>query len=171
MLERIRDKGCSIITNFTAGMGGDLVIGQDDPFAFGPDTDLISAAERLVHVDALRPEICTLDCGSYNASADDVVYISTPTQIRQGAERIRSLGVKPELELFELGHVRHAVEMIQAGAFDPPVMIQFCLGVPYAAPAPTEALLAMRALLADTPDVIWSPSAWGRCRCRWWPRR
>ena len=156
VLSRIRDKGCSIIVNFTAGMGGDLVIGRDDPFAFGPDSDLISQAERLVHVEALRPEICTLDCGSYNASADDVVYISTPTQIRQGAERIRTLGVKPELELFDLGHVRHAVEMMRSGAFEPPVMLQFCLGVPYAAPATTESLLAMISLLPTSPNLIWS---------------
>lgn len=156
VLSRIRDKGCSIIVNFTAGMGGDLVIGQDDPYAFGVNSDLISQAERLVHVEALLPEICTLDCGSYNASADDVVYISTPTQIRQGAARIRAVGVKPELELFDLGHVRHAVEMIAAGAFEPPVMVQFCLGVPYAAPATTEALIAMRSLLPSSPEVIWS---------------
>ncbi|WP_439817718.1 3-keto-5-aminohexanoate cleavage protein [Zavarzinia sp. CC-PAN008] len=156
VVERVRARNRSIILNLTGGMGGDLDVGAGaDPFAFGPETDLVNATERLVHVQALRPDICTLDCGSYNASAGSLVYISTSDQIRQGAAHIRSLGVRPELELFDLGQVRFVLEMMDQGHFDAPTMIQFCLGVPYGAPADTVGMKAMADMVRGH-DVIWS---------------
>ncbi len=155
VIERVRASGVDVIINLTAGMGGDLVIGSDDPFAFGPDSDLVSQTTRLEHVAALRPEICTLDCGSYNVGPGSTVYVSTSDMIEQGARDIRALGVKPELEVFELGHVHHAQQLAASNAFDEPVMVQLCLGVPGAAPATPEALMAMKSLLPSA-GVIWS---------------
>jgi 3-dehydrocarnitine:acetyl-CoA trimethylamine transferase len=156
VLDRIRELDLPIVINLTAGMGGDLVIGAQDPMQFGPETDLVSAMDRLAHVKELLPEICTLDCGSYNVGRGNTVYISTAEQIRLAAERIRLLGVKPELEVFEMGHLRQVVELAQAGAFEGPVMVQLCLGIPYAAPATTTAMFALQAMLPRAPEFVWS---------------
>lgn len=155
VVERIRSSEVDVIINLTAGMGGDLIIGDDDPFAFGAESDLVSQKVRLAHVEALRPEICTLDCGSYNVGKGNLVYISTNEMITEGAALIRQLGVKPELELFELGHAAFARNLALNDAFNDPVMVQLCLGVPGAAPATPECLLAMKSLLPER-EVVWS---------------
>lgn len=156
VLERVRAENREVIVNMTAGMGGDLVIGADeDPLSFGPGTNLVGQTERLVHVEALRPDICTLDCGSFNMGGGDLVYISTADQIRHGAKRIREFGVRPELEVFDLGHLGFVLELMEEGAFEGVPLIQFCLGVPYGAPAEPGALKAMADMVRGR-DVIWS---------------
>ena len=64
-----------MVLNLTAGMGGDLGLGPGEtPMAFNQElTDLVGPMERIIHIDALRPEICTLDCGSMNFGEDFVV--------------------------------------------------------------------------------------------------
>jgi uncharacterized protein (DUF849 family) len=156
VLDRIRQFGVDIIVNLTAGMGGDIVFGAQNPLDLGPETDLVGALERLAHVEELLPEICTLDCGSYNVGRENLVYISTSAQITTAAARLKVLGVKPELEIFELGHLRFVLELIRADAFVPPVLIQLCLGVPFSAPATTEAMLAMKSMLPSAPAIVWS---------------
>ncbi|WP_179381722.1 BKACE family enzyme [Jannaschia marina] len=165
VVERIRDQNKQVIINLTAGMGGDAVFGTDDPLPLLEGTDLVGPSIRLSHVDKLRPEICTLDCGSYNVGNSNLVYISTSEYIRLGAEDIRRLGVRPELEVFDLGHLRYALKLLQDGVFHAPAMIQFCLGVPYGAPADTTAMKAMADMVRDH-DVIWSAFGVGRDQLR-----
>ena len=96
--------------NLTAGMGGDLVLGgADAPLPLDADgTDLVGAEERLAHVAELRPEICTLDCGSMNfAAGGDYVMINTPGMLRAMAAHVQALGVRPELEVFDFGPPGH----------------------------------------------------------------
>jgi len=155
VIDRVRAKNTEVIINTTGGMGGDLVIGADDPFAFGAESDLVSQKTRLVHVDALRPDISTLDCGSYNVGEGNLVYISTSEQVREGARLIREMDVKPELEVFDLGHLDFVIKLIREGAFDGPAMIQFCLGVNFGAPATPGAMKAMADAVQGL-DVIWS---------------
>ena len=155
VIERVRDRNKDIIINTTAGMGGDLIFGAEAPLPPQPGSDLVSQKERLAHVEALRPDICTLDCGSYNVGEGSLVYISTSDQIREGAALIRGLGVKPELEIFDLGHLDFVCKLIREGAFDGPVMLQFCLGVAFGAPA-TPAAMKIMADTVQGLDVIWS---------------
>ncbi|RVT69638.1 3-keto-5-aminohexanoate cleavage protein [Rhizobium sp. BT03] len=162
VIELVREKNNDIIINTTAGMGGDLTFGADDPYAFvAKESDLVSQKERLVHVEALRPDICTLDCGSYNVGSGNLVYISTSEQIRQGAEMIRAFGVKPELEVFDLGHMQLAMDLLEKGYFDGSAMVQFCLGVNYGAPATTTSMKAF-VDMAQGKDVVWSAFGVGR---------
>jgi len=147
VVERIRDAGVDVIVNLTAGMGGDLQVRDDDPGTPGPATDLVGARDRLVHVDALRPEICTLDCGSLNFGDGDMAYVSTAEMLRIGAAHIQALGVKPELECFDTGHVRLANQLVAEGLVDPPPLYQLCMGIPYGAPAEPRVLQAMVDLL------------------------
>lgn len=141
------------------------MFGSDDPLPLQEGTDLIGPSARLSHIKKLRPDICTLDCGSYNAGDGNLVYISTSDYIRGGAEQIRRLGVRPELEVFDLGHLRYSLKLLQNGIFDAPAMIQFCLGVPYGAPADTAAMKTMADMVRDY-DVIWSAFGVGREQLR-----
>lgn len=147
VVRRIRDSGVDVIVNLTAGMGGDLQVRDDDPATPGPATDLVGARERLVHVAELRPEMCTLDCGSLNFGDGDMAYVSTAEMLRIGAARIKQLGVKPELECFDTGHVWLANQLVAEGLVEPPPLYQLCMGIPYGAPAEPRVLQAMVDLL------------------------
>ena len=143
VVARIRDSGVDIIVNLTAGMGGDLEIGAGEtPLAFGPATDLVGPLARLVHVEELLPDICTLDCGTLNFGDGDTIYVSTPAALRAGARRITELGVKAELEIFDTGHLWFANQMIKEGLLHNP-LFQLCLGIPWGAPADTTTMKAM----------------------------
>lgn len=143
VVERIRDSGTDVIINLTAGMGGDLEIGPgESPTRFGPGSDLVGPMERLKHIEALRPEICTLDCGTLNFGDGDFIYVSTPAQLRAGAQRISELGVKAELEIFDTGHLWFAKQMLKEGLLKEP-LFQLCLGIPWGAPADTATMKAM----------------------------
>ena len=153
VVERIRSADADVIINLTAGMGGDLCIGAgEQPLAFGNETDLVGPIERLVHVEELLPEICTLDCGSYNFGEGSLVYISTPDMLRAGAKRIKALGIKPELEVFDSGQLWFVNQMVSEGLLDEPPLIQVCLGIPWAAPADTSTLKMMVEHLPDSAN-------------------
>jgi len=160
VMERIRESDVDIIVNLTAGMGGDLEIGPGEtPLEFGAGTDLIGPLERLAHVEALLPEICTLDCGTLNFGDGNSIYVSTPAQLRAGAKRITELGVKAELEIFDTGHLWFAKQMIKEGLLDDP-LFQLCLGIPWGAPADTA---TMKAMVDKLPaGVTWAGFGIGR---------
>jgi len=159
-VELIRDSGVDVIINLTAGMGGDFELGDGDPKMAGPNTDLVGPLERLAHVEALLPEICTLDCGTLNFGDGNMIYISTPDYLRAGARRIQELGVKPELEIFDTGHLWFAKQMLAEGLLDAPPMFQFCLGIPWGAPADT---VSMKAMADNLPaGAIWAGFGIGR---------
>ncbi|MFW5419532.1 3-keto-5-aminohexanoate cleavage protein [Nocardiopsis sp. CNT-189] len=165
VVERIKETGTDIVINLTAGMGGDLEIGTDDPFAFGAGTDLVSGLDRLPHVEELLPDICTLDCGSLNFGDGSGVYISTPDMLRAGAKRIQELGVRPELEIFDTGHLWFAKQMHAEGLIDDPSMFQLCTGIPYGAPADPGVLQSMVRLLPAGAE--WASFAIGRMQMPW----
>lgn len=146
VVDRVRSSGVDVVLNLTAGMGGDLVFGAVEaplpPNAAG--TDMAGATERLAHVRQLLPEICTLDCGSMNfAAGGDYVMVNTPDTLRAMAKQVQALGVKPELEVFDTGHLVMVKDMLRDGLLDDPVLIQLCMGIPYGAPDDPLTLLAM----------------------------
>ena len=146
VVERVRAADVDVVINLTAGMGGDLVLGgADAPLPADPGgTDLVGATERLAHVAELRPELCTLDCGSMNfAAGGDYVMLNTPEMLRAMARQVQALGVKPELEVFDTGHLVFVDELIREGLIDDPALIQLCMGIPYGAPDDVSTLLAM----------------------------
>ena len=135
VVDRIRSSDVDVIINLTAGMGGDLEIGAgESPMQFGAGTDLVGGLTRLAHVEELLPDICTLDCGTLNFGDGDTIYVSTPAQLRAGAKRIQELGVKPELEIFDTGHLWFAKQMQKEGLLDDEPLFQLCMGIPWGAP-------------------------------------
>ena len=146
VVRRVRDAGTDVILNLTAGMGGDLVLGPvEQPLPPNPaGTDMAGATERLAHVAHLLPEICTLDCGSMNfAAGGDYVMVNTPDLLRAMARQVQALGVRPELEVFDSGHLVLVKEMLRDGLIDDPVLIQLCMGIPYGTPDDPLNLLAL----------------------------
>ena len=144
VVDRIRESDTDVIINLTTGMGGDLFFGPDDnPLDFQEPTDCVGQMERLAHVEELLPEICSMDCGSFNYGGGNYVYISTPDMLTMGAKRLQELGVKPELEVFEMGHISFARHLIDQGLLDSPPLFQVCLGIRWSAEANTAAFKAM----------------------------
>ena len=152
VVELIRASSSDVVINLTAGMGGDFIPDKADPSKGGPGTDMASPEERLAHVKKLLPEICTLDCGTQNYSA--TAYISTPNMLREMAKIIQELGVKPEIEVFELGQIWFAKQLIKEGLILEPPLFQLCLGIPWTAEANTENMLALRNMLPE--NSIWA---------------
>ena len=147
IVDRVRDSGTDVVINLTAGMGGDWISSPDDPAMPGPGTDMIGQEERLAHVELCQPEICSLDCGTLNFSDTDMIYISTPPSLRKMASMVQEWGVKPELEVFDLGHIRFAKQMVAEGLIDAPPMFQLCLGIPWGADQDVETMVAMKSQL------------------------
>lgn len=143
-VDRVRSSDTDVVINLTAGMGGDWVSSDDNPAMPGPGTDMIGPEERLAHVIALKPEICSLDCGTMNFGNGNEIYISTPPYLRKMAEIVQKLGVKPELEVFELGHIRFAKQMIAEGLINEPPMFQICLGIPWGADQSVDTMKVMK---------------------------
>lgn len=146
VVDRIRSSDVDVVINLTAGMGGDLVLGGDENvLPLNPEgTDMVGATERLDHVTKLLPEICTLDCGTMNfASGGDYIMTNTPSVLRKMAKIVQDLGVRPELEVFDTGHLVMVKDLIKEGLLDDPVMIQLCMGIAYGAPDDPTTFMAM----------------------------
>lgn len=165
VVRMVRASDVDPVINLTAGMGGDLVIDPKDPTTILDGTDLVSGLDRLPHVEELLPEICTLDCGTLNFGEGSNIYVSTPDMLREGAARIQQLGVRPEMEIFDTGHLWFGNVLVREGLIDPPPLYQLCMGIPYGAPADPGLLQAMVALLPD--GAQWTSFALGRDQLPW----
>jgi uncharacterized protein (DUF849 family) len=162
VVDGIRASDVDVVLNLTAGMGGDLVLGGvESPLPpSGEGTDMAGATERLAHVADLLPEICTLDCGTMNFAEGDYVMTNTPSMLREMARQIQALGVRPEIEVFDTGHLVFAKQLIAEGLVDEPAMLQLCMGIPYGAPDDLGTLLALVNQLP--PGCVFSAFAIGR---------
>jgi len=158
VVERIKARNEDLILNLTTGPGQRYVPDPDDPRIAGPGTSLLPPAQRVPHVEALRPEICTLDLNTM-ASGNQVV-INTPHTAAIMARKMVAAGVKPELELFSSGDAIMALDLMKEIDFGSPLMVSFVMGVKYGWPASIEALqLALSLMPAGT---VWTAFGVGR---------
>lgn len=160
VVERIRDSETDVVINLTAGMGGDWVPSEENPSMPGPGTDMIGPEERLAHIKEIHPEICSLDCGTMNFGNGNEIYISPPGYLREMASMIQEWGVKPELEVFELGQIRFAKQMIKEGLINEPPMFQICLGIPWGAEQTVDSMKVMKDELPT--NASWASFGIGR---------
>ena len=156
--------GVDVVLNLTAGMGGDLVLGGDEtplpPSAAAPTWSARPSGSPTCEL--LLPEICTLDCG--------IDELRVRRRLRHGqharamlramAKRVQELGVRPELEVFDTGHLVLVKELIRDGLLDDPVMIQLCMGIAYGAPDDPGTFMAMVNQLP--PGAVFSAFSIGR---------
>ena len=143
--DRIRDSEVDVILNLTAGMGGDMVFGPvENPLPLSQDgTDMAGATERVAHLEECLPEICTLDCGTMNFAEADYVMTNTPGMLRAMAKKMTDLGIRPEIEAFDTGHLWFSEQLVKEGLINSPVMVQLCMNVPWGAPNDLNTFLAM----------------------------
>ena len=154
---RIREADVDVILNLTAGMGGDMVFGSvDSPLPYSEKgTDMAGADERVQHLVECLPEICTLDCGTMNFAEADYVMTNTPGMLRSMAQKMTNLGVRPEIEAFDTGHLWFAKQLVNEGLIENPVMVQLCMNVPWGAPDDLNTLMAM----VNNIPIEWTFSA------------
>ncbi len=161
--QRIRDSGTDVILNLTTGMGGDIYLGENSekPLPLKePETDLIGASERIEHLISCKPEICTLDCGTMNFAEDNYVMTNTPGMLASMAKKISDLGILPEIEVFDTGHLWLAKKLIQDGLIKDPILLQLCMGIPWGAPNDINTFLS---LINNVPEGwTWSAFSIGR---------
>ena len=156
--QRIREAEVDVILNLTAGMGGDIVFGStEQPLPPAAGTDMIGAAERVQHIKECLPEICTLDCGTMNFAEADYVMTNTPGMLTAMGRMMTELGVKPEIEAFDTGHLWYAKQLVKDGVLGSPALVQLCMGVPWGAPDDLNTFMAM---VNNVPDD-WTFSAFG----------
>lgn len=158
IVDRIREQNGDIVINITTGMGASFIPDPENEAVALPQSDVASGEERLRQVADNLPEICTLDVTTMNmdggiADAPSCVYMNTPGTLRRMAQRIRQLGVRPELEVFNPGDILLAKQLISEGVLDEPPLFQLCLGVKWSAPADMKTLIYMADLLPA--NAIW----------------
>ena len=159
--DRIRNADVDVVLNLTAGMGGDMVFGgAETPLPLTNGTDMIGASERVAHIAECLPEICTLDCGTMNFAEADYVMTNTPGMLEAMGRQMTELGVKPEIEAFDTGHLWLAKKLVSDGILASPALVQLCMGVPWGAPDDLNTFMAM---VNNVPqDWTWSAFALGR---------
>ena len=158
LTDRVRDADVDVVLNLTAGMGGDIVFGgTENPLPAIAGTDMVGATERVAHIAECLPEICTLDCGTMNFAEADYVMTNTPGMLTAMGTMMTALGVKPEIEAFDTGHLWYAKQLVKDGVLDSPALVQLCMGVPWGAPDDLNTFMAM---VNNVPDD-WTFSAFG----------
>ncbi|QIE45883.1 3-keto-5-aminohexanoate cleavage protein [Pseudohalocynthiibacter aestuariivivens] len=158
----IRASDTDVVLNLTAGMGGDMIFGDpENPLPLNAaGTDMAGATERVAHVAECLPEICTLDCGTMNFAEADYVMTNTPGMLTAMGRMMTELGVKPEIEAFDTGHLWYAKQLVADGVLAPDVLVQLCMGVPWGAPNDLNTFMAM---VNNVPDSWnWSAFSLGR---------
>lgn len=159
--DRIREAEVDVILNLTAGMGGDMVFGPPSaPLPLTGGTDMISAEERVAHVAECLPEICTLDCGTMNFAEADYVMTNTPGMLVAMGKMMTDLGVKPEIEAFDTGHLWLAKRLVEDGVLTDPALVQLCMGIPWGAPNDLNTFMAM----VNAVPASWTWSAFSISR-------
>jgi uncharacterized protein (DUF849 family) len=158
VMDRIRIRNKSLVINLTTGPGGRFVPSEEDPKVAAPGTTLMLPEKRVEHVELLKPDICTLDLNTMNSGGE--VVINTPRNVRKMAERIKAVGVLPEIELFDSGDCHLARDMFADGSLKGPGLFSLVLGVKYGFNASPETMMYGRDLLP--PGAIWTGFGIGR---------
>ncbi len=152
VVDRIRNSKVEVLINLTTGTGGMYVPSKEDPGRAGPGSNITTPEARVAHILELKPDVCSLDVATMNMT--NTVFMNTPSHLEKMAMMIASAGVKPELEVFDHGHLRLAADMVKRGLIKSPPLFQMCLGIAWGAPADTETMTLMRSQLP--PGAVWA---------------
>jgi uncharacterized protein (DUF849 family) len=163
MVAAVRARGVRAVLNVTCGGGAIFVPDAQDESRAASGTDMASWQERVQHIEATLPELCSLDVTTQNQDdglLGDIVYLNTPRTLRSMAQRFAQIGVKPEIEVFAPGDVLLARQILEEGGFATPPLFQIVLGTKWGLPATPETLIYMRGLLPA--GCVWAAFAIGR---------
>ena len=157
-VERIRAKNTALIINLTTGPGGRFQPSDENPAVAGPRTNLLRPEQRVEHIVALKPDVCTLDLNTMTFGQE--VVINTPPNLRKMAAAILESGVTPELELFDSGDIQLMNDFLAEGVLRRPALVSLVLGVKYGLPATPAAMAFAKSMLPG--DTIWTGFGIGR---------
>lgn len=152
VVDRIRDRNSELIINLTTGNGGRYDPSGENPAVAGPRTNLLLPDDRVQHILAIKPDIATLDLNTMVFGEE--VVINTLSSIRRMADLIRSVGVRPEIELFDSGDIAIFNVLMAEGRFDEPPLCSIVMGVKYGFVPSPETVLYARNLLPR--GAIWT---------------
>ncbi len=152
VVAQIRAANSDVLINLTTGAGARYVPNDEDPTRVGRGTSMATPEDRVAHVLELKPDICSLDVATMNFGRH--AFVNVPDHLERMATMIRDAGVKPELEVFDLGHAWLAKHMAERGFFAGTPWFQLCTGIPWGAPADTRAMIALLDVLPK--DALWS---------------
>ena len=152
IVARIREQNVDVVLNLTGGNGGEWVPSDEDPNVGGPGSDMCTPEERQNYIGELLPEIASLDCGTMNFGEE--CYVTPTNYLREMASNLQKWKIKPEMEVFDMGQVRFASQLVAEGLIDDPPLYQLCLGIAWGAPADADTMRAMRDLLP--PGAVWA---------------
>ena len=108
-----------------------------------------------------RPDMASLSTGSCNFPT--IIYENHPTLIRELADRMRELGIKPEVEAFDVSMLYQAIRLAEEGVLAKPLHIQFVMGIQNAMPAVRDVLeFQVQQLRKLAPDATWTAAGIGR---------
>jgi 3-keto-5-aminohexanoate cleavage enzyme len=113
--------------------------------------------ERLAPL-VLTPELASLDAGSINLGGD--VFLNPPSFLDEAAKTMKETGVKPELEVFDMGMIVTCLRMRDEEKLEDPLHFQFVLGTPWGAPATPKSLLYLHEHIPS--NATWSVIGIGR---------
>jgi uncharacterized protein (DUF849 family) len=151
VVNRIRERS-DMIVNLSTGAGARFIPTDQDPVSLAPGSTLCSPSKRIEHVLRLKPEICSLDVGTINFGPH--VFVNSLPHVEWMAERIRDTSIKPEMEVFDTGHVEIANHLLRTGRVRRPPLFQLCMGVSWGISATPYHLMIMRQALPT--DAIWA---------------
>lgn len=149
--EEVRKLCPGVIINFSTGAIG------------------ISREERIHHIPAVKPEMAALNMGSMNYAIysrkskqfyHDFVFANPFSDIIYFLEQMQSAGTRPEMEVFDTGHINNARPLIDMGLLSPPYTFSFVMGVLGGIPATTENLLHQSKQLPE--GAMWQVIGIGR---------
>lgn len=162
VVDRVRSSGQDVVINLTCGHGAFFLPDPDDESRGTADSDVVSAAQRMRHLEQCLPEIASLDIttGNQVEGPQEYVYLNTTRTLRTMARRYRELGIKPELEIFGAGDIVFGKKLIEEGLIEGTPMFQMVMGVLWGAPASPETMLYQRGLLPQ--GASWAAFGIGR---------
>jgi len=151
--EEIRKSGSKVILNLTTGWGGVIRVNPENPVEPVPGARLKTVEERVAHILQCKPDICSLDVATMNFGKG--IMINSIEILAAMGKAVQAVGVKPEIEAFDTGHVRLANDLFDKGILvDDRPLYQLCLGIPWGADATIESLLTMKNLVPER--AVWS---------------
>jgi 3-keto-5-aminohexanoate cleavage enzyme len=116
--------------------------------------------EERIQPVTLRPEMATLTTGSVNFGRE--VFLNPPSEIETFACALSQYGVKPELEIFDVGMIDNGLRLWKKGIIKEPLHFDFVMGVPGGIPATPKNLLH---LVESIPShATWSVAGIGRAQ-------
>ena len=135
MVEPLREKTDLVLSLTTSGIPG-----RNLPIE-----------ERLQCLE-LRPELASFDAGSINLGGS--AFINTPEFLEGAAKAMKEKGVKPELEIFDVGMMVTCLRMRDQGLLEEPLHFQLVLGTPWGIPATPKSFLHLYDYLPE--NSTWS---------------